>query len=65
MAKFLGRLRHKVKRGDMTGVGETTRSLVSMVTARSSNGGQCNVNSEGKCTRHTNPEFSKWNVHSI
>jgi hypothetical protein len=42
---------HEVKRGEMTGVGEMTRSLVSMVTARDSNGGQCSVNSEGEGTR--------------
>jgi hypothetical protein len=35
----------------MTGEGEVTRSLVSMATARGSNGGQCSVNSEGEGIR--------------
>jgi hypothetical protein len=35
----------------MTGVGEMTRSLVSMVTTRDSNGGRCNVIGEEGGTR--------------
>jgi hypothetical protein len=31
-----------------TGLGEMTRSLVSMVTATDNNAGQCSVNSEGE-----------------
>jgi hypothetical protein len=38
----------KVKRGEMTGIGEVTRSLVPMVTDRGGN--QCSVNSEGEGT---------------
>jgi hypothetical protein len=33
------------------GVGEMTRALVPMVTARDSNGSQCSVNSEGEGAR--------------
>jgi hypothetical protein len=38
------------KRGEMTGVGEMTRFLVFIVTARGSNGGRHSVNREGEGT---------------
>jgi hypothetical protein len=38
----------KVKRGEMTGIGEMTQCLVSIVTARDSSGGQWSVNREEK-----------------
>jgi len=37
---------NRVKREEMMGVGEMTRSLVFIVTDKGSNGGQCSVNSE-------------------
>jgi hypothetical protein len=37
---------NRVKRGEMMGMGEMTRSLVFIVTDKESNSGQCRVNGE-------------------